>query len=91
MLESKIEQHLVREVQLIGGQALKLNTSKRGMPDRIVLLPGGRTIFVELKAPGKKPRPLQIKRLRELSFLGFRVEVIDTREKVNLFIKEVVQ
>lgn len=90
MLETKIEQHLVREVNLIGGQALKLNTSKRGMPDRLVLLPGGRTVFVELKAPGEKPRPLQLKRIADLKNLGFTVKVIDSMEQVDRFVKGVI-
>lgn len=55
-----------------------------------MLLPGGRTIFVELKAPGEKPRKLQKYRARELRKLGFQVECIDTVEKVDLFIKEVM-
>lgn len=90
MLETKIEQHLVRKVNAIGGQALKLNTSKRGMPDRLVLLPGGRTVFVELKAPGEKPRPLQLKRIADLKNLGFTVKVIDSMEQVDRFVKGVI-
>lgn len=59
------------------------------MPDRIVLLPQGRIIFVELKAPGKKPRPIQKYRIKELTTLGFRVEIIDSIEGINNFIREI--
>lgn len=84
-----MESYLVREVEKMKGLAYKFNSGKRGVPDRIVLLPGGRIIFVELKAPGGKPRPLQRKRIKDLQELGFRVEVIDSIAKVNQFIKGV--
>lgn len=60
-----------------------------GIPDRLVLLPRGRIYFVELKAPGKNLRPLQLKRKRQLEALGFKVYVIDSYEKIQLFIDEV--
>ncbi len=60
-----------------------------GIPDRLVLLPEGRIYFVELKAPGKNLRPLQVKRKRQLEALGFKVYVIDSYEKIQLFIDEV--
>jgi len=54
-----------------------------GMPDRLVLLPGGKTGFVELKAPGEKPRALQGARHRMLSTLGFQVFVVDGKEMIE--------
>ncbi|WP_085959795.1 nuclease [Clostridium sp. DL-VIII] len=56
----------------------------------MVLLPGGKVIFVELNTLGKKARKIQEYRARELRKLGFQVECIDTVEKVDLFIKEVM-
>ena len=47
------------------------------MPDRLILFPGGRIGFVETKAPGKKMRPLQEKRKRQLEELGFLVFCVD--------------
>lgn len=83
MKESYIERMLKKKVEQVGGKALKfVSPGWAGAPDRLVLLPGGRLIFVELKAPGRKPRPLQLKRHEELRALGFQVEVIDTPEKV---------
>ncbi|GAK08987.1 VRR-NUC domain-containing protein [Geomicrobium sp. JCM 19038] len=58
------------------------------MPDRIVLLPGNVTIFVELKAPGKKPSKLQEATHRRIRNLGHEVLVIDSKEGVDQFIKE---
>ena len=49
-----------------------------GLPDRLCLFPGGKVVFVELKAFGKKPRRIQILMHRNLKAMGFRVEVIDT-------------
>lgn len=83
MREAAIERRLKRKVEAAGGKALKfVSPGWAGAPDRIVLLPGGRVVFVELKAPGKKPRPIQLKRHEELKALGFEVYVIDTPEEV---------
>lgn len=65
MREKEIEQKLAAEVRKRGGMCLKLSCpGMDGVPDRLVLLPGGRMAFAELKAPGKNPRPLQEKRIR---------------------------
>lgn len=91
MEESKIEKRLKKEIELIGGKALKfVSPGMSGVPDRIILLPHDRIVFIELKAPGKKPRPIQIKRIKELKDLGFDVRVIDSIDGVKNFIEEVV-
>jgi len=88
MREASIERRLSRKVKAAGGKALKFTSPGwSGAPDRLVLLPGGKIIFVELKAPGRKPRPLQLKRHEELRQLGFHVEVIDSPEGVDEFIR----
>lgn len=90
MEESKIERYLKKQIELLGGLALKfVSPGLSGVPDRIVLLPQGRIIFVELKAPGKKTRPIQEYRIKMIRDLGFRVEIIDSIEKANKFIKEI--
>ena len=90
MLESEIEQYLVALVNTSGGLCVKLVASgKRGWPDRIVLLPGGRVWFVELKRPGEKPRGQQLLRHAELAALGFPVVVLDTKEKVKDFVEQI--
>lgn len=92
MLESKIEKRLKREVEKIGGLSLKFTSpGMAGVPDRLVLLPKGRIYFVELKAPGKTLRPLQIKRKEQLENLGFKVYVIDSYKKIKEFIQEVMR
>ena len=60
-----------------------------GMPDRLILLPGGKIAFTELKAPGKKPRPLQLARHKTLMGLGFRVYVIDSAEQIGAILDEI--
>ncbi|ABS41879.1 VRR-NUC domain-containing protein [Clostridium botulinum] len=88
MEESRIEKRLKKEIEKLGGKALKfVSPGVSGVPDRIVLLPEGRIIFVELKAPGKKPRPIQKYRIKELRSLGFRVEIIDSIERINNFVE----
>ena len=84
MLEKDIERRLVSEVKKRGGIAIKmLSANYNGLPDRLILLPGEILVFVELKAPGKKPRSLQLKRHRELWALGFKVYVIDGIEQIG--------
>lgn len=90
MLESTLERRLKREVERRGGLADKFTVpSKCGMPDRIILLPGGRTIFVEMKAPGKKPTMMQLKRAKELRAKGFEVYYLDSVASINSFLSEV--
>ena len=63
MREKTIEAKLVTAAKRLGGLALKfVSPGFDGVPDRLVLLPGGRLAFIELKAPGKKLRPLQVRR-----------------------------
>ena len=90
MREKQIEQKLVRAVKNMGGIALKLvSPSFDGMPDRIVLLPGSHIGFVEVKAPGEKPRPLQEARHGLLRRLGFKVYVLDDERHIELIITEI--
>ena len=84
MKEKTIEKKLVKTAKDMGGVALKfLSPGFDGMPDRIVLLPGGRMGFVEVKSPGKVPRPLQEARHRMLRMLGFKVYVLDTVDQIG--------
>ena len=90
MREKRIEQALFHAVRQQGGIALKLvSPSYAGLPDRLVLLPGGHMAFVEVKAPGKKPRVLQVKRMELLRRLGFRVYVLDAMEEIGGILNEV--
>lgn len=87
MREKEIETYLRERIRGIGGIAFKfVSPGNDGVPDRLVCLPSGRAIFVELKAPGQKPRPLQIHQIGRLKQLGFRVEVIDSKEQVDKFV-----
>jgi hypothetical protein len=84
MLEKKVEQRLVQRAKDNGGLAIKwVAPSMSGVPDRIVFLPGGRIIFVELKAPGRFPSPLQQRIHDMLLKLGADVRVVDSVEGVD--------
>ena len=90
MLEKTIEHKLTVAVKKAGGIAVKfVSPSFDGIPDRLVLLPDGRIAFVELKAPGKRPRPLQEARHRLLRSLGFKVYVIDQPEQIGVMLDEI--
>lgn len=84
MREKEIEKKLTMAVKKLGGICPKfVSPGFDGMPDRIVLLPMGRFGFVEVKAPGKKPRPIQISRHKLLQRLGFKVYVLDNEEQIG--------
>lgn len=89
MKEKAIEQKLVAAVREKGGICPKFTSpGYDGMPDRLLLLPGGHFAFVEVKAPGKKPRPLQAARHETLRRLGFRVYVLDGPAQIETIIEE---
>ena len=90
MREKAIEGKLVQMVKATGGIAPKfVSPGFAGMPDRIVLLPGGRIGFVEVKAPGEKPRPLQLSRHGLLQRLGFKVYVLDDEQQIGGILDEI--
>jgi hypothetical protein len=90
MREKHIEQKLVQAVRAAGGVAPKfISPGCDGMPDRLLLLPGGRIAFAEVKAPGKTMRPLQIKRKRQLEALGFRVYCLDDAGQIGGILDEI--
>lgn len=90
MKERTIEQKLVRAVKDRGGICPKfVSPGFDGMPDRVALMPGGRLAFIEVKAPGEKPRRLQEARHRLLRSLGFKVYVLDGQEQIGGIIDEI--
>ena len=90
MREKVIEDKLVKAVRIMGGLAPKfVSPGFDGVPDRLVLLPQGKMAFIELKAPGKVLRPLQMRRKRQLEGLGFRVYRIDSPEQIGGILDEI--
>jgi hypothetical protein len=88
--ESLLEQKFRQAVESIGGEAPKwVSPGNRGVPDRVVILPRGRTVYVELKSPGKPLSPLQRKWKKKLEQLGHRHYKIDSVEDIEEFIREV--
>ena len=84
MREKNTEQKLVSTIKSMGGIAPKfVSPGYDGMPDRIVLVPGGYMAFVEVKAPGEKPRALQLARHEMLRRLGFKVYVLDDEQQIG--------
>ena len=84
MRERVIEQCLVKAVKARGGMCPKfISPGMDGMPDRLVLLPQCHIGFVEVKAPGEKPRPLQLHRHEQLRRLGFQVYVLNGIEQIG--------
>lgn len=89
MNEKIIERKLIKAAKNMGGLALKfISPGYDGVPDRIVLFPGGRIAFVEVKSPGKTLRPLQVRRKRQLESLGFKVYVLDDPGQIEEILQE---
>jgi hypothetical protein len=90
--EKAIEEYLRDQVRAAGGRAYKfVSPGNDGVPDRIVLLPGAKIAFVELKAPGKKPTALQELQHKRIRGLGFAVLVIDSKAGVDDFMQEMAR
>lgn len=90
MSERTIEQKFKAAVKAAGGLAVKFTSPGfDGVPDRLALLPDGKMAFVEVKAPGEKPRPLQLARHRLLRQLGFKVYVLDDEGQIEKIISEI--
>ena len=91
MREREIERKLVEAVKRAGGIAPKFTSpGYNGVPDRLLLLPSGKLAFAEVKAPGGKLRPLQVRRKRQLEALGFPVYKIDSPEQIGGIIDEIL-
>jgi len=90
MREKELEHKFSLMVKKNGGLALKfVSPGMSGMPDRIALFPKGHLAFVEVKAPGEVPRPLQYARHRMLQDLGFSVFILDRQEQIGGIINEI--
>ncbi len=90
MREKQIEQKLVSEVKRRGGICPKwVSPGFDGVPDRLVFLPGKHFGMVEVKAPGEKPRPLQVSRHRLLEKLGFKTYILDGTEQIQTLLDEI--
>ena len=90
MREKTLEALLVRTVKSMGGLAPKfVSPGFDGMPDRIVLLPHSKMAFIEVKAHGKKQRPLQVRRKSQLESLGFSVYCLDDAAQIGGMLDEI--
>ena len=91
MREYVVENEFVKAVRKAGGIAYKLTSqTANGLPDRLVLFFPAKTVFVELKAPGKMLRPLQRKRRYQLMKLGFPVLCIDRFSQIQPAIDAII-
>lgn len=83
--ESEVESYLRRKAESYGGKCIKiLPDYSRGIPDRLMMLPGGITIWVETKRPvGGRLSSYQLVRHRELRALGQQVEVVWSKAEAD--------
>jgi hypothetical protein len=94
MTEKQLEQKLKKEVEKLGGLCLKLTTPGfTGIPDRLVLLPGGKVWFVEVKSPNhvfsySERQNLVCRQLKDLGLKSFRLQEIHGLEKLIRLLKD---
>lgn len=89
MLEKEIERLLVKGIKELGGVAYKfVSPGNSGVPDRLVVLPGGRVIFAELKTDKGKPTVLQIQQMTRLHEMGCDVRLLSGKDQVSNFLAE---
>jgi hypothetical protein len=91
VIEKPIEDYFVAQIKanFPEHEMFKFEVVRKNEPDRIVFLPGGRTVFVELKRPGKEPRAGQYRALNRKKALGFEAHWADTKERVDEIISEI--
>jgi hypothetical protein len=88
-MEKDVEKRLVGGIKRLGGQAVKfVSPASAGWPDRLVLLPGGKVMFIELKTGTGKLSELQKYRLKVLGDLGFDARVLYGHDEVKGFLDE---
>lgn len=87
--EKAIERYLADSVKTLGGICLKYsNAGMVGFPDRVCLLPGGVTIWVELKSKGENPKAIQRVRFSQMEKIGHHVYICDSKDKVDEVLDE---
>ena len=87
MLEKTIERYFANKIKNNKGECIKF-TGVAGLPDRIILLPGGKVFFVEFKRAGEAPRKIQEYTHNKFRSLGFKVYVVDSKDKTKEVFEE---
>lgn len=92
MRESLVEAYFKRRVKEIKGLTRKfVSPGRRAVPDQLAIFePFGKVFFVELKAPGKEPRPDQVREHKRLRAMGCEVWVLHSYQEVDSFINYIV-
>lgn len=90
MTEKDIEEYLRLGVKKLGGVAFKFTSpGNSGVPDRLIVMPGNRIYFVELKRPKRRTSPLQNRQISRLKDMGCRVLVVDSKESAEGFLNDI--
>lgn len=89
MIEAAVESYFKRRVKETGGEERKVVfPGRKGAPDRFCGWPNGRHAFVELKRPKGKAEQHQVREHQRLRAIGVQVEIIDTPERVDIFVED---
>lgn len=87
--ERWVESYLVKRIKEVGGKAYKFNSlTCKGVADRLVLLPNGKIFFIELKSSAGKQTQLQKVFEQDVTKLGQKYLIINSRDSVNEFLQQ---
>lgn len=89
--EAVVEKYLTEKVRVLGGLTVKMAPTRSGMPDRLVIMPGGRMYLVELKATNGRLSPLQEHFIEVVSILGLTVYVLFSRNAVEEWLRVITE
>ena len=88
--ESQLEENLCRRIKKLGGMALKfMSPGRAGVPDRIILMPGGKIYFVEMKSSNGPVNPIQEYVFEKFEELGFKVHILNSEQTIENFIQKI--
>jgi len=88
-LEKTIENYLIKRIQSLGGECEKFTSPmRRSVPDRIISMPGGRIVFVEVKRFGKQATDMQARDHQRRREMGFSVWTVDSKAAVDHLVEE---
>lgn len=88
MLESQLEAYFRRQIRTMGGRTHKLIAVEKGMPDRLVLMPGGGLYLIELKTEIGKRSPSQILWHERAAKLGTTVYVLAGKDACRRWLQD---
>lgn len=88
--EALLERHLRKQVRLQGGMTIKLAPTEKGVPDRLIIAPGGSIYLVELKTESGRLSPAQKLWHNRAEAVGATVHIVYGRDELDALLEEIL-